>query len=196
MRWGRTGRRSRGWRPTRRRRIVVVVGVRRMGSLRVLAEAVPRVSCERIPGILKYKTNNVLCKNFPCQFMLIFIAQFVLLFLSCQKKNNLPLLISLPLPSHYSGQRFLSPASQAKAPEHCSQHSSLSSLTEPPLEIVWVPGQCLPAQNDTRMEVDFCHNVSSVCKLRLMTVQYPAGQQYPSMLFCLCTAKRKLISNW
>ena len=163
-----------------------------MGRLRVLAEAVPRVSCERIPGILKYKTNNVLCKNFPCQFMLIFIAQFVLLFLSCQKKNNLPLLISLPLPAH-SGQTFLLPVNQAKEPEHCSQHSSLSSLTEPPLEIVWVLGQCLPAQNDTRMEVDFCHNVSSVCKLHLMTVQCPAGQRYPSRPFCLCTAKKEII---
>ena len=95
MRWRWTGWRSRGWRTPRWRRIVVVVGVWRMRRLRVLAKAVPRVSCERISGILKYKTNNVFCKNFPCQFMLIFIAQFVLLFLPCQKKN-LQLLIGLP----------------------------------------------------------------------------------------------------
>ena len=87
MRWRWTGWRSRGWRTPGWWRIVVVVGVWRMWRLGVLAKAVPRVSSERIPGILKYKTNNVLCKNFPCQFMLLFIAQFVLLFLSRQKKT-------------------------------------------------------------------------------------------------------------
>ena len=99
MRWRWTWWRSRGWRTPGWRRIVVVVGVWRMGRLRVLTKAVPRVSCERIPGILKYKTNNVLCKNFPCQFMLIFIAQFVKLFSLLSKKTCIFTLISSSLMS-------------------------------------------------------------------------------------------------
>ena len=136
MRWRWTGWRSRGWRTPRWRRIVVVVGVWRMGRLRVLAKAVPRVSCERISGILKYKTNNVFCKNFPCQFMLIFIAQFVLLFLSRPKKLVTFTTIALSQIANVSGQTrllSLSPVSLVKGLERCSQHSSLSSLTGPPL---------------------------------------------------------------
>ena len=189
MRWRWAGRRSGGWGTPRRWRIVVVVAVWRMGRLRVLAKAVPRVSCERIPGILKYKTNNVLCKNFPCQFMLIFMAQFVWLFFLSKKKLATFTMISFSPRTDC----YLSPVSQVKGLERCSQHSSLSSLTGPPLEIEWVPGRYLHAQNDTRMEGDFCRNVSWECKLRWTTVQYPTGQQYPSRLFCLCTARRQFL---